>query len=255
MGLGSRIIQLRKEKGYTREKLAEILEISPYTLRNYELDVTDAGHSFLIKVSDLFNVSIDYLMGVTDEREKMTSYDLKSSEYDMVEKYRLIKKNSPDGVIVVDTVLNREYAIAGKLNEQEEQIKKMNVEVAEEIIPTRIIAYYQKLASAGSGDYLFDDIPTDFLTVRESEISRNADFVICVDGESMEPDYKDGEKVFVQKTSEIALGEVGIFINDNECFIKELGRDCLISRNKSYPDVVPKNGTRLIGKVIGKVEE
>ena len=115
MGLGRRIIQLRKENGYTREKLAEILGISPYTLRNYELEVTDAGHPFLIKVSDLFNVSIDYLMGVTEEREKMTSHSLKSSEYDMVEKYRFISTHSPDGAVVVDTVLDREHAIAEKL--------------------------------------------------------------------------------------------------------------------------------------------
>ena len=136
MGLGRRIIQLRKENGYTREKLAEILEISPYTLRNYELEVTDAGHPFLIKVSDLFNVSIDYLMGVTEEREKMTSHSLKSSEYDMVEKYRFISTHSPDGAVVVDTVLDREHAIAEKLKKKTERI----IDLEERLVPKRIFS-------------------------------------------------------------------------------------------------------------------
>ncbi len=43
-------------------------------------------------------------------------------EWDIIEKYRFISTNSPDGASVVDTVLDREYAIAGKLKEQNEKI-------------------------------------------------------------------------------------------------------------------------------------
>ena len=125
MGMGSRLIELRKEKGYTREEFAEVIGISKYTLRNYELEKTDPGHTFLKQMSDFFNVSCDYLMGVTEEREKMTSYSLKSSEYSMVEKYRLISTHSPDGAVVVDTVLDRECEIAKKLKEQKEKLEKI----------------------------------------------------------------------------------------------------------------------------------
>lgn len=253
MGLGSRIIQLRKENGYTREKLAEILAISPYTLRNYELEVTDAGHPFLIKVSNLFNVSIDYLMGVTEEREKMTSYSLKSSEYNMVEKYRFISTHSPDGANVVDTVLNREYAIAEKLREQKqqlEQIQNTDMEVAAEIVPLRLWAYYGKIACAGTG-FIFDDIPTDTIEAPDA----NADFIIGVNGDSMEPDYSDGEKLYIKKVDCINPREVGIFTINNECFLKEYGKDGLVSRNKKYDDIPGNEDVRLIGKVVGKVEE
>lgn len=257
--MNSYIIEKLKE-GRTNAKLkqsevAEMIGIKGNTLSNYENGVSEPDIDTFCALCDIYNIDPSnilneaYGLGVQGQEFK-----IKPSEIEIAKKYRFISTHSPDGASVVDTILDREYSIAEKLKEQSEQISKMGMEVAEEIVPTRIIAYYQKLASAGSGDYLFDDIPTNFITVRESEISRNADFVICVDGKSMEPDYMDGEKVFVQKTSEIDLGEVGIFINDNECFIKELGKDCLISRNKSYPDVVPKNGTRLVGKVIGKVE-
>ncbi len=250
MGMGSRLIELRKEKGYTREEFAEVIGISKYTLRNYELEKTDPGHTFLKQMSDFFNVSCDYLMGVTEEREKMTSYSLKSSEYSMVEKYRFISTHSPDGAVVVDTVLDREYAIAEKLKEQSEKIQNIDMEVAEEIVPLRLWTYYRKIACAGTG-FIFDDIPTDTIEAPDT----NADFIIGVNGDSMEPDYSDGEKLYIKKVERINPGEVGIFTINNECFLKEYGKDGLVSRNKKYDDIPGNEDVRLIGKVVGKVAE
>lgn len=106
MGIGHRLAQLRKEKGYTRAEFAEILGISKYTLRNYELDVTDPGHTFLKQMSDFFNVSADYLVGLTDEKEKYSSYQLKSSEYEHINKYRDLDTH---GKKMVDFTLNEEW--------------------------------------------------------------------------------------------------------------------------------------------------
>ena len=88
MKLGDRLVQLRKEKNYTREDFAKLLGISKYTLRNYELGVTEPGHPFLIKIAELFNTSIDYILGLTEEREILHSYELKALEYDHIKKYR-----------------------------------------------------------------------------------------------------------------------------------------------------------------------
>lgn len=181
------------------------------------------------------------------------SLQLNMKEVDMVEKYRIISTNSPDGASVVDTVLDREYAIAEQLREKEKLIR----ELEEKSIPARIISYYQKLASAGKGEYLFDGVPTDLIQVVDTEIARDADFVIGVNGHSMEPTYYDGEKVFVKKMSEIPTGEIGIFLKGNECYIKELGADRLISHNadkNAYPDIPASEEIVLVGKVLGKVE-
>ncbi len=250
MGLGRRIIQLRKENGYTREKLAEILEISPYTLRNYELEVTDAGHPFLIKVSDLFNVSIDYLMGVTEEREKMTSHSLKSSEYDMVEKYRFISTHSPDGAVVVDTVLDREHAIAEKLKKKTERI----IDLEERLVPKRIFSYHGKIAAAGTS-YGFDDITSGTIEVPLNKANENADYTIGVSGDSMEPTYYDGDIVYVQKATHLDVGDVGIFQKDNCIYIKEVGENGLLSHNENYKPMTNGGDVICLGKVLGRVEE
>ncbi len=250
MGLGRRIIQLRKENGYTREKLAEILGISPYTLRNYELEVTDAGHPFLIKVSDLFNVSIDYLMGVTEEREKMTSHSLKSSEYDMVEKYRFISTHSPDGAVVVDTVLDREHAIAEKLKKKTERI----IDLEERLVPKRIFSYHGKIAAAGTS-YGFDDITSGTIEVPLNKANERADYTIGVNGDSMEPTYYDGDIVYVQKATHLDVGDVGIFQKDNCIYIKEVGENGLLSHNENYKPMTNGGDVICLGKVLGRVEE
>ena len=114
----------------------------------------------------------------------------------------------------------------------------------------RIYTYYQKIACAGTGFY-FDDIPTDTI---EAPYMEGADFIIGVSGDSMEPDYHNGENLYIKKTDHINYGDVGIFTINNECYLKEYGRDGLISRNPDHENIQGNEDIRLIGKVIGKVQ-
>lgn len=252
MTFGERITQLRKENGYkTRKEIAEKLGIPETTLRNYETDAREPGHTFLKQISDFFSVSADYLLGLTEEREKYSSYQLKSSEYEYIKKYRSLDSY---GQKTVSYILNRECERVASFQKQEGRIRELEAETT----PLRIIAYYQKLASAGSGDYLFDDIPTTFIKVKDSPMAQQADFVIGVNGQSMEDTYFDGDKVFVKKLPTIATGEIGVFTKGNDCYIKELGIDRLISHNRdknTYPDIPANEDIRLVGKVLGKVED
>ena len=69
MTFGKRLMQLRKEHGYrNRDTFAAELGIPANTLRNYEMDIREPGFPFLIKISQFFHVSTDYLLGLTEER-------------------------------------------------------------------------------------------------------------------------------------------------------------------------------------------
>lgn len=117
MTFGERLTQLRKENGYTtRKSFAEKLNIPETTLRNYETDEREAGHTFLKQMSDFFNVSSDYLLGLTDEKEKYSSYQLKSSEYDQIEKYRSLDEYGKETVSII---LDRELHRTEQLSQQE----------------------------------------------------------------------------------------------------------------------------------------
>ncbi len=254
MTFGERLTQLRKENGYaTRKSFAEKLNIPETTLRNYENDDREAGHTFLKQMSDFFDVSCDYLLGLTNEKDKYTSYQLKSSEYDMIEKYRFISTHSPDGTGVVDTILDREYAIAGKLKEQGEQIKKADMEVSEKIVPMRIINYYYRVASAGTGQIIFDMPPTKRIEIPNTPKYQKVDYAIGVNGNSMEPLYHDGDMLLVEMTEDIEIGDIGIFRVDNESYVKKLGETELISLNPDAKNIPLNESAGCMGKVVGKL--
>jgi len=63
-----RLKDLRKEKGITQLQLAMELNMSQNTISRYETGERQAGYNELIKIANYFNVSIDYLLGRTDEK-------------------------------------------------------------------------------------------------------------------------------------------------------------------------------------------
>lgn len=65
----NKIKLLRKEKGYTLEKLASQLGVSANALSMYENEKREASYQTLRQLAQIFNVSIDYLLGF-DEKEK-----------------------------------------------------------------------------------------------------------------------------------------------------------------------------------------
>lgn len=69
MTLGDKLSKLRKENNYTQEQLAEILGVSRQAISKWESDVTYPETSKLIRMSELFDCSLDYLLKDTVEVE------------------------------------------------------------------------------------------------------------------------------------------------------------------------------------------
>lgn len=65
--------ELRKEKGLSQKEAAAQLGISQALLSHYEKGIRECGQSFLIKVADYYNVSCDYLLGRTIEKNSITA--------------------------------------------------------------------------------------------------------------------------------------------------------------------------------------
>lgn len=63
----SRIKELREHHGLSQRKAAELLEMHTTQYQRYETGERPVPVDFLIKLADLYNVSIDYIVGRTDE--------------------------------------------------------------------------------------------------------------------------------------------------------------------------------------------
>lgn len=70
MSFGTRITNLRKNLKLTQQELADKLGISRAALSHYEKDRRDPDSDTLIKLSEFFDVSIDYLLKGEDYRSK-----------------------------------------------------------------------------------------------------------------------------------------------------------------------------------------
>lgn len=61
-----RIRDLREDKDITQKEMARILNCSQQVYSNYELGQRDIPTDILIKLSRIHNVSVDYILGLTD---------------------------------------------------------------------------------------------------------------------------------------------------------------------------------------------
>ena len=114
--------------------------------------------------------------------------------------------------------------------------------------------------AAGIGD------PTEFaeegepIFVYASDDADRADYVFKVNGDSMTPDFKDGDLVFVQSLpigSRMSYGDIGAFIVGNEMYIKEYEEDGLHSINPKYPVLRfgDEESVYLIGRVLSVMDK
>lgn len=70
-----RLRELRRRAGMTQAKLAKELEISPSTVGMYEQGRRMPDTELMIKISKLFGVSLDYLLGERDQTDCPTNAD------------------------------------------------------------------------------------------------------------------------------------------------------------------------------------
>ena len=63
------IRNLRNDHGYTQKQVGEYLGISQNTYSQYEIGVLNYPVDVLIKLADLYDVSVDYLLGRTGEKK------------------------------------------------------------------------------------------------------------------------------------------------------------------------------------------
>jgi transcriptional regulator with XRE-family HTH domain len=66
--LAERLRECRKEKKYTQGQVAIYCDITEKAYQNYELMTREPKLEILVKIADLYGVSLDYLVGRTDKK-------------------------------------------------------------------------------------------------------------------------------------------------------------------------------------------
>ena len=61
-----RIRDLREDRDLTQKQMAKVLNCSQQVYSNYELGQRDIPTDILIKLSRFYSVSVDYILGISD---------------------------------------------------------------------------------------------------------------------------------------------------------------------------------------------
>ena len=237
MALSDRIKERRTALNLSQEELSKKLGVSKGAVGNYETGVSNPKIEVLLKMFDILKTDANYLL---QDEIKNIEYKISADERKMLDKYRKLDLH---GKTMVDFTVDEEYNRCTAPKEDTNECETIE------------LPFSQLKASAGLGDYLFDE---DFETIEvaRSYEAEQATFAIEVDGDSMEPEFSNGDIVLVKGTQCVEVGEIGIFIIDGDGYIKECGENELISLNPDYPNIKPSEFSdfRTIGRVIGKAE-
>ena len=245
--IAENITHFRKQRGITQKELAKEVGITASTMTDYMKLRSAPSFGVIQKLADYFGVKKSDIDTTFKEESTNSLPDAPDSLTQQITD-KVVQLTTPNKKIVLRTseeLLESQNEEETKVNEVSEAIQLYNYD------------YYDHPASAGTGQYL-NDVRVERI---ELPVDVDADFVIPIKGDSMEPDYHDGDLVFIQTSVDLNDGVIGVFNYNGDAYIKQLVIDedqaYLHSLNPAYKDmpITPETDFRIIGEVVDLYRE
>lgn len=231
-----RIRFYREKANMEQKELGSRIGVRGNAICNWENGRGRPDISLLPLICEALNVSLYDLFAIPMPIDKYTA-----EEQELIENYRKLSDSHKH--VLRGTLANLTEA-------QEAESRRKVIE----------LVYHDKQLCAGFDPGLeFDDTGEPiYLYAREGLSDEYS--VFPVSGDSMEPDYHDGDMVLVEEypgCGKIETGEIGAFIIGNETYIKVYEKDGLHSLNPAYKTMKFNEEDRvyLIGKIVGKLTD
>ena len=207
-----KITKLFDESGKSANSILKELDFSPTAFSEWKRGKAKPTTDALKKLADYFDVSVDYLLGRTDNPAPIIH---PSNEY------------IPDGIIKMPVIGVISAGYDG--------------EAVEEVI---------------------DNV--GILAISLHGYSPEDCFLLRVRGDSMYPDFREGDLIVVHRQTSVDSGDVAVVLfNGDSATLKRVEYECgkdwmkLIPRNPDYQEKIIKgielNECRILGKVISLV--
>ena len=230
--LCERIRFYRERAGMEQKTLAKLIGVTGNAVSNWENGRGRPDINLLPDICRALNVTMYDLFDMEDPGIRYSA-----GEQIFLDQY---KQLSPGHRMAIDQMVDT----------------LLKVQIAESVPLIRRLTFYQKSLAAGVGDPSeIDDEGQPIFLYASREVDR-ADCVFTVNGDSMEPEYHNGDMVLVSRipdAPDLQLGEVGAFIVGNETYIKVYREEGLESLNPKYPIMHfhDAESVYLIGRVTG----
>lgn len=229
---------LRERLSMTQKDFAASLGIGQTTYNGYETGAREPKSDFWISVARKYGVTIDYLMGYSDNPKetsetKIVRFPQRDEADEVADIYR---KLDDHGKGAVRAILH--FEDASRVATEKQSGKKKLQPRSDGFVDVKV---FDQVSAAGLGNYL-DDPAFHMEQYPANEVPEGTEFGVRISGVSMSPTIPDGATAFVQSRSTIEPGKIGIFLLNEESFCKKLVVDRyrrevrLVSLNPDYKD-------------------
>lgn len=243
--LGDRIRKLRESRNMTQTELSEILGMKTYTtVSKWEKNENFPKGKDLKKLAEIFNVTSDYLLGLSDT--KLGKITTQNEHPEILTIYNQLEEPKQEKVL--------DYA--------KEQLEEQNSSKIVSIFDKPqddedyVTDYVEGLVAAGHGTFQEDNLHME-VKLRAEDVPEDYDTIAKVAGDSMEPMIEDNDLLFIRVTNQVDINDIGIFQINGKNFVKKLKRDYnggwyLQSLNNSYEEIhlTENDDIRTIGEVV-----
>ena len=249
MTFGERLKEFRESCGYTQEELAEMVGVAKTTITGYEKGNRKPDVPKIKKLAHALGITGDQLLG--------TGLDINKAPLYSSEAMRLTKDY--DGLDRWGKQALRQVADVEMARMEDEERFLRDAGESEEEKPT-IPNFWSEPAAGMASPIMGEDY--DEYTLQPGD-PKGAVFSVRISGNSMEPYFPNGSRVFCNKDP-LRDGDIGVFSVDGEAVIKQyhydriLGITYLFSLNRERADadvVITRNSGQMLvclGRVITK---
>lgn len=229
------IKESRMMAGLTQAQVAERLGRPQATIAGWEVGRSQPDANTLFELFRVLGRSVDEAFGFTVE-----SFNVTARERAHIEKYRALDIYGQD---TVTAVLEAEHRRCTEQAASDEPPEVIYLNMPE----------FDQPMSAGTGQPAGDGWGENLLLKKRPP--RGASYVARISGDSMEPTYHDGDRLFIRAAVEIEPGQVGVFYMDGQQWVKELGDGVLLSHNPNYAPIPMRDDIQCQGLVLGVCDD
>lgn len=178
-----------------------------------------------------------------------------------LEKYRQLDAYGKE---TIDYLLNRELGRYDQFKQQQDdqrqeselhasvnRVSESSEDYGDNV--TMMPTFMQKIC-AGTGS-IGDDIQLEDEPYPAIRVPKGAEYAATISGDSMEPEYFDGDVVFFSGNSCVDFGDIVVLNINEENYMKKYTKDGFEALNPKYDILVPADGDHVViyGKVLGKL--
>ena len=245
-----RLIKLRQARGWTKKEFSAKIGKTQQTVGKWENGSNAPTFKDLVKLVELFGVTSDYLLGLSDSPSKYAYPPINDNKQEQVEEmFKELDEGNQDATVdFIENRLNNQH-ISKEIKEND--LKKQIVINDER--PTKRISIYARVNSQG---FELSEVPVDCLDYPVPIPVH--DIAIKVVGKSMEPSFFDDEVLFIMKDSILRAGDISIVQINSRFFVMKVGQNrengdiLLNSLNSDKPPITlsEKDDFIIFGKVV-----